>query len=33
VRIEDLKAIREKRGRTQEDVAAGLARLTGYRLP
>ena len=29
----NLKAIREKRGWTQEDVAAGLARLTGHRLP
>lgn len=29
----NLKAIRERRGWTQEDVAAGLARLTGHRLP
>lgn len=29
----NVKAIRERRGWTQEDVAAGLARLTGHRLP
>jgi transcriptional regulator with XRE-family HTH domain len=29
----NLKAIRERRGMTQEDVAEGLARLTGHRLP
>lgn len=29
----NLKAIRERRGWTQEDVAAGLAQLTGHRLP
>jgi len=29
----NLKAIRERRGMTQEDVAVALARLTGHRLP
>ena len=29
----NVKAVRERRGMTQEDVAAGLARLTGHRLP
>lgn len=29
----NVKAIRERRGWTQEDVAIGLARLTGHRLP
>jgi len=29
----NVKVIRERRGMTQEDVAEGLARLTGHRLP
>jgi transcriptional regulator with XRE-family HTH domain len=29
----NVKAVRERRGMTQEDVAEGLARLTGHRLP
>jgi transcriptional regulator with XRE-family HTH domain len=29
----NIKAVRERRGMTQEDVAEGLARLTGHRLP
>src|SRR5438067_13372439 len=29
----NVKVVRERRGMTQEDVADGLARLTGHRLP